>query len=83
MVCADPPPILSPPEEVHGHCSHVTWRNSPDVSCNDIIGYDVMLSNPETGVIVTRRVDALGTFHNFLSSDKNVTVQASSTVQVL
>ena len=82
LLCTAPPPVLSPPKEVRGHCSHVNWRNSPDVSCNDIIGYDVMLSNPETGVKLTRRVDALGTFHNFLSSDRILTLQASTAVQV-
>ena len=75
-------PILTPPNEVQSHCSHVTWRNSPDVSCEDISGYDVRLFNPDTKEEVVRRVDARGTFHNFLLLDKDLIEQKSTTVQV-
>ena len=82
--CTDLPsePVLIPPSEVESHCSLVTWRNSPDVSCEDISGYDVRLFNPDTKEEVARRVDARGTFHNFLLLDKDLTEQKSTTVQV-
>ena len=76
------PSILTPPSEVRAHCSHVNWRNSPDISCEDISGYDVRLFNPDTGTEVIRRVDARGTFHDFLQLDKDLTEQKSTTVQV-
>ena len=77
-----PPLTLPPPSEVQAHCSHVNWRNSPDVSCEKINGYDVRLFNPDTGEVVERRVDARATFHNFLQSDKDLTEQKSTTIQV-
>ena len=76
------PLVLTPPSEVRAHCSHVNWRNSPDVSCEDISSYDVRLFNPDTGTEVIRRADARGTFHDFLQLDKNLTEQKSTTVQV-
>ena len=73
---------MTPPSEVEAHCSHVNWRNSPNVSCEDISGYDVRLFNPDAGMEMIRRVDARGTFHNFLQLDKDLTEQKSTTVQV-
>ena len=73
---------MTPPSEIEAHCSHVNWRNSPDVSCEDITGYDVRLFNPDRGVEVTRRVDARATFHNFLLLDKELVEHKSTTVQV-
>ena len=75
-------PALTPPSEIEAHCSHVNWRNSPDVSCGDITGYDMRLFNPDTGVEVTRRVDARGTFHNFLLLERELAEHKSTTVQV-
>lgn len=76
------PPVLTPPSEVQSHCTHVNWRNSPDVSCGDIIGYDVRLFDPDTGEEVIRREDARGTFHNFLLLDEDLVEKASTMVQV-
>ena len=61
---------LSAPYEVQGYCSHINWRNSPNISCDDISGYDVRLYNPNFGLNVTRRVDAHGTFYNLLAIDE-------------
>ena len=61
---------LSPPYEVQGYCSHINWRNSPNVSCEDISGYDVRLFNPNSGLDVTRRVGVHGTFYSLLAIDK-------------
>ena len=86
IICTALPPdhelVLTPPNEVQAHCSHVNWRNSPNVSCEDISGYDVRLYNPDTKEEVIRRVDTRGTFHNFPPLDKNLTRQRSTTVQV-
>ena len=70
------------PPEIEPHCSHVNWLNSPNISCEDISGYDVRLYNSDTNEEVVRRVDARGTFHNFLLSDEDLTGQKSTTVQV-
>lgn len=82
--CTAAPPelVLTPPNEVQSHCSHVTWRNSPDVSCEDISGYEVRLFNPDTEEEVIRPVDARGTVHYFLVLDKDLIEQKSTTVQV-
>ena len=82
--CTDllPEPVLTPPSEVESHCSLVTWRNSADVSCEDISGYDIWLFNPDTGEEAVRHVDARGTFYNFLLLDKDLTELKSTTVQV-
>ena len=40
------------------------------------------LFNPDTKEEVVRRVDARGTFHNFLLLDKDLIEQKSTTVQV-
>ena len=50
--------------------------------CEHISGYVVRLFNPDTNENVERRVDALGTFHNFLPSDKDLLEKQSTTVQV-
>ena len=80
--CAALLPALTPPSEIEAHCSHVNWRNSPEVSYGDIIGYDVRLFNPDTGIEMTRRVDARGTFHNFLLLEREFVEHKSTTVQV-
>ena len=77
-----PPPTLPPPSEVQVYCSLVIWRNSPNISYEKINGYDVRLFNPDTAEEVIRQVDDRGTFHNFLLSDKALTEQKSTTVQV-
>ena len=69
------PPItatehLSAPSVVEGYCSHVYWRNSPDVLCKDVRGYDVRLFNPDTGAEVVRRVDSHGTFYSLQAADE-------------
>ena len=74
-------PMLPPPE-IEPHCTHVNWRNSPNVSCGDISAYDVRLFNPDTNETVERRVNTRGTFHNFLESDKDLLEKKSTTVQV-
>ena len=68
----DAPILRSPPYEVQGYCSHINWRSSPDIPCEDISGYDVRLFNPTTGMEVIRRVDASGTFYNLLAIDKDM-----------
>ena len=70
MLCNNilaPPP--SPPE-VQGLCSVVVW-NSPEVSCEDISGYDVRLYSPRSVYQnVTRRVVANGTYYIIKDEDK-------------
>ena len=76
------PPIiatehLSAPSVVEGYCSHVYWRNSPDVLCKDVRGYDVRLFNPDTGAEVVRRVDSRGTFYSLQADDEALKSEAT------
>ena len=70
---------MTPPSEIEAHCSHINWRNSPDISCT---GYDVRLFNPDAEIKVTRCVDAQGTFHNFLLLERGLAEHKLTTVQV-
>ena len=46
-------------------CSVVIWRNAPNISYEDISGYDVRLINQDTRQEVIRRLDASATFYSF------------------
>ena len=73
-----PPPS---PVHVQAFCSHVVWRNFPNVSCDIISGYDVRLVNPAINQNVTRHVDALATFYSLHSLDDSPLKRESATVQ--
>ena len=52
-----------PPLGIQGLCTVVVWY-SPEVSCEDINGYEVRLYNPQSAHLnVTRRTGANGTFY--------------------
>ena len=70
------------PVEVQAFCSHVVWRNSPNISCDIINGYDVRLVNPTTNQSVIRRVDASSTFYHLHQIDDAPLKTDSTNVQV-
>ena len=76
---AAPPP---PPVHVQGFCSHVVWRNSPNISCDIISGYDIRLVNPAINQNVTRHVDVFATFFSLHPLDDSPLKSQSTTVQV-
>ena len=65
--------MITPPPapEVQALCSVVVWYN-PEISCEDINGYDVRLYNPQLAgqQNVTRHVDAKGTFYIINDEDR-------------
>ena len=75
--------IAAPPPQVQALCSVVVWY-SPEVSCGDIIGYDVRFFHPQLLTQnVTRRVGANGTFHIVQEEDKLDAKHGDLYVQVI
>ena len=52
-----------PPAHVEAYCSHAVWRIPSEVSCGDIINYEIRLYNPTTGMEVFRQAGNDGTFY--------------------
>ena len=74
---------MIPPPQVQALCSVVVW-NTPEVSCGDIVGYDVRFFHPQLLTKnVTRRVGANGTFHIVQEEDKLDAKQEDLYVQVI
>ena len=66
---------VPPPPQVQALCSVVVWY-SPEVSCEEIIGYDVRLYHPQMDVQnVTRRVGANRTFYVIQDEDRLINKQ--------
>ena len=59
---------MAPPSEIMAFCTHIVWRNSPQVACQDILAYHVRFISPNTDL--TRTVDAHGTFYNLLLEEE-------------
>ena len=60
--------ILGPPQ-VQAFCSVVVWGN-PQLPCDDIIGYEVRLYDPDSGQEVHRSVDNYSTYYVTNDEDK-------------
>ena len=58
------PEHLSPPVDIQTSCDLVVWRNAPNISYNDITGYEILLVNSATNEIITDSLDASATFYN-------------------
>ena len=68
VVCAEchrpasePPP---PPVDIQSSFDLVAWRNAPNISYDDIIGYEIQFINSATNEKVTELLDASATFYN-------------------
>ena len=42
----------------------MVWRNAPNISYDDITGYEILLVNSATNEITTDSLDASATFYN-------------------
>jgi hypothetical protein len=58
--------IELPPAPVHiqTSCSLIIWRNAPNISYEDIIGYEIKLINLATNKEVNISLDASATFYD-------------------
>ena len=67
IICAEcyrvsePPP---PPVDIQVFSNLVTWRNAPNISCDDITGYEIQFINSATNKELVEHVDASATFCN-------------------
>ena len=76
-------PVLPELEDVRVSCYQVTWRNTLDVPCDSIAGYDIRMYDSATKKSVTRRLDPYGTYYNFHPVDDiEFTMVATSSAQV-
>ena len=57
---SEPPP---PPVNIQSSCDLVTWHNAPNVSFDDIIGYEIRLSNSARSKEVVKHLNASATFY--------------------
>ena len=73
---------LLPPVDIQTSCNVVVWRNAPNISYEDIIGYRIQLINSDIEeVIISDYLDASATFYNI--DELNETFKSESTfVQV-
>ena len=69
-ICAECRPVsgpLPPPVDIQTSCDLVVWRNAPNISCDDITGYEIVLINSATSdeeVIITDYSNASATFYS-------------------
>ena len=59
-VSEPPPPLV----DIQSSCDLVTWRNAPNISYDDITGYEIRLVNSAKTKEVVKRLDASATFYN-------------------
>ena len=77
-------PALPPaPVDVEAICSHVLWHNAPNISLQNISGYDVRLLNPVENYDVIRHIDSSATFYNLHAVDDKMFKIESTLVQVI
>ena len=78
------PTELSPaPVDVQTSCNLIIWRNAPNISYEDIIGYEIRLINLVNNEEVMIDLDASATFYN-LDELENETIKHESTfIQVI
>ena len=73
-----PPP---PPVDIHSSCDLVVWRNAPNISYDDITGYDIQLVDTIMYKEMTLHVTISATFFN-LSKITEIFLSESTIVQV-
>ena len=78
MPVSEPPP---PPVDIQSSCDLVTWHNAPNISYDDITGYDIRLINSATNKEVIRHLDASATFY-ILDQEDETLKHESTIVQV-
>ena len=61
MPVSEPP---SPPVDIQTSCDQVAWHNAPNISYDDITGYEIRLVNSAKDKEVVKRLDASATFYN-------------------
>lgn len=82
-MCLFAAPLPPKPVDVQSFCSHVVWRNPPNTSFDQITGYDVRLSDPESNEQVTRQVDSSGTFYSLQQMDDAFLKKDTTVIQVI
>lgn len=55
---------LPPPDDIQTSLDLVVWRNAPNISCDDITGYEIQFINSATNENVTESLNASATFYN-------------------
>ena len=55
---------LPPPVDIQTSHDLVVWRNAPNISCEDITGYEIQFINSATNENVTESLNASATFYN-------------------
>ena len=60
--------LIAPPP-VQTFCSVVVW-SGPQLPCDDIMGYEVRLYDPDSGKEVNRSVDSYSTYYIIKDEDK-------------
>ena len=55
---------LPPPVDIQTSHDLVVWRNAPNISYEDITGYQIQFINSATNENVTESLDASATFYN-------------------
>ena len=58
---SEPPP---PPVDIQVFSNLVIWRNAPNISCDDITGYEIQFINSATNKKLIEHVEASATFYN-------------------
>ena len=82
-MCLFAAPLPPKPVDVQSFCSHILWRNPPNTSFDQITGYDVRLSDPESNEQVTRRVNSSGTFYSLQQMDDAFLKKDTTVIQVI
>ena len=74
------PPVTelpSSPIDIQAFCDLIVWRNAPNISYDDIDGYDIRLLSQATNEEVVIRLDTSATFYSL--DQLNETLKHEST----
>ena len=66
------PQPLPAPVDVRALCSYAVWRIPPGVACNDILRYEIRLSNSEFNKMDFREAAGDGTFYFLEEGDEYI-----------
>ena len=73
---------VAAPTDVKAFCSNAVWRVPPEVSCSDILHYEVILRNPALNQSMVRQASADGTFYIFSEEDASPFLHHDTQLQV-
>ena len=71
---------LPPPVDIQASCDLVVWRNAPNISYEDIIGYEIFLNNSainDEEIIFSDYLNASATFYSLDGLNETLKIETT------